>query len=206
MRVSSCCQYPTFSHHLCFLLVVSLLTFRVGFLQADNKHEGGFKEIDWVDLLPDEDLQALMNPPSWMTEIVDGSDADDLALLSSDRPFDQPLSESDERFRQALNSSAIRPEFDNQAVRIPGFIVPLAFDDRRRTIEFFLVPYFGACLHLPPPPPNQIIYVNYEPGLELDLLYEPYWIEGVLRADSVANPVADAAYRITAANIEVWRE
>lgn len=159
-----------------------------------------YKEIDWVDLLPDDDLQALMNPPEWLLDIYDGSDEDDLDLLSSG--LDGSANEA--RFLQALKSSVVRPEMDQQQVRIPGYIVPLAFDDRRRTIEFFLVPYFGACLHLPPPPPNQIIYVNYEPGIAIDKLYEPYWVEGVLLTSEVSHAVGDSAYRITAARISLY--
>jgi hypothetical protein len=160
-----------------------------------------YKEIDWVDLLPEDDLQALMNPPEWLFDIVDGSEEDDLALLSSGREG----GDAEQRFLQALQSSIVRPEMDQQRVRIPGYIVPLAFDDRRRTIEFFLVPYFGACLHLPPPPPNQIIYVNYEPGIEIDRLYEPYWVEGVLLTSEVSHAVGDSAYRITAARISLYQ-
>jgi uncharacterized protein len=159
-----------------------------------------YKEIDWVDLLPDDDLQALMNPPAWLLDITDGSDGDDVELLSSG--FDGSADEA--RFLQALKSSVVRPEMDQQQVRIPGYIVPLAFDDRRRTIEFFLVPYFGACLHLPPPPPNQIIYVNYEPGITIDKLYEPYWVEGVLLTSEVNHAIGDSAYRITAARIKLY--
>jgi len=159
-----------------------------------------YKEIDWVDLLPDDDLQALMNPPEWLLDIDDGSDDDTLDLLSSG--LDGSTEEA--RFLQALKSSVVRPEMDQQQVRIPGYIVPLAFDDRRRTIEFFLVPYFGACLHLPPPPPHQIIYVNYEPGIAIDKLYEPYWVEGQLLTSEVNHAIGDSAYRITAAKISLY--
>jgi len=159
-----------------------------------------YKELEWTDLIPEADLQALLNPPSWMMDIEDGSDADDVTLLSEER---EP-NEQEARFLQALKSGEVKPELDNQRVRVPGFIVPLAFDDRMRTIEFFLVPYFGACLHLPPPPPNQIIHVNYELGIEMNALYEPYWVEGVLKTVNVSNEVADSAYRISEARIQLY--
>ena len=49
---------------------------------------------------------------------------------------------------------------DGATVRLPGFIIPL--DARRDGVldEFLLVPYFGACIHVPPPPPNQLVYVR----------------------------------------------
>jgi len=159
-----------------------------------------YRELDWVELIPDDDLAALLNPPQWLMEIDDGSGLDDPALFDTR----EQENESDSRYRQALQSSAVRGELANQKVRVPGFIVPLAFDDKRRVIEFFLVPYMGACLHLPPPPPNQIIHVNYELGLEQDSLWEPYWVEGELQIKTVSHYLGDAAYAIDAQNLEIY--
>lgn len=171
-------------------------------VQVAEEEREPYREVDWVELMPEDDLQALMTPPDWMTDIVDGSDEDDLDLLSSPRAED----EQEARFFQALESGNVVPEMDNTRIRIPGFIVPLAFDDRQRTIEFFLVPYFGACLHLPPPPPNQIIYVNYEPGIEMVSIYDPFWVEGELTARPMSNDLADAAYRLTAHAVALYHE
>ena len=93
----------------------------------------------------------------------------------------------EDSYQLALVSTRIKPEMDGRAVRIPGFIVPLEFDGEQIITEFFLVPYFGACLHMPPPAPNQIIHVNYEKGLELEALYDPFWITGILSASLVKN-------------------
>ncbi|MBC54498.1 MAG: hypothetical protein CMQ34_11755 [Gammaproteobacteria bacterium] len=164
--------------------------------------EEPYREVDWIELMPEDDLQALMSPPDWMTDIVDGSDEDDLRLLSSPRADDS----GEARFFEALESAEIVTAMDNTRIRIPGFIVPLAYDNRQRTIEFFLVPYFGACLHLPPPPPNQIIYVNYELGIDQHSMYEPVWVEGVLRAQPVSNAVANAAYRLNASVITPYHD
>lgn len=155
-----------------------------------------------MQLMPEADLQALMTPPDWMNDIVDGSEEDDLDLLSSPRAED----EQESRFFQALASAEVVPAMNGARIRIPGFIVPLAFDDRQRVIEFFLVPYFGACLHLPPPPPNQIIYVNFEPGIALDSIYDPFWVKGVLETRPMNNDLADAAYRLVAQSVLVYRE
>lgn len=185
-------------HYACMTVLIGV---GFGLPTASGEQSETYQEIDWVELLPEDDLQALMNPPHWLLDIADGSDEDDVDLLFSARDG----SEEETRFLQALQSNIVRPEMDQQRVKIPGYIVPLAFDDRRRTIEFFLVPYFGACLHLPPPPPNQIIYVNYEPGIEIDRLYEPYWVEGVLLTSEVSHAVGDSAYRITAAQISLYQ-
>jgi uncharacterized protein len=183
-------------HGLSLVLKLSLtLLLSTSAFAAENPQ---YREIDWIELIPDADLEALRNPPEWIFEVEDGTDEDDASLFSSERAAGDP----DSRFMQALTSKEVKPEMNGQHVRVPGFIVPLAFDDRRRTIEFFLVPYFGACLHLPPPPPNQIIYVNFEQGIEMEHLYDPYWVEGILKTTEVSNEVAEAAYHIGAA--KVW--
>jgi hypothetical protein len=51
---------------------------------------------------------------------------------------------------------------DGQNIRLPGYIVPLEVSEEGRTTEFLLVPYFGACIHVPPPPSNQIVHVKSE--------------------------------------------
>ncbi len=159
-----------------------------------------YRVVEWVELIPDEDLAALLLPPQWLLEIDDGSSLDDPALFGSR----EQESDADKRYRQALQSTAVRGELADQKVRIPGFIVPLTYDGQQRVIEFFLVPYMGACLHLPPPPPNQIIHVDYEMGLALDSLWEPYWVEGVLEIKTVSHFLGEAAYAINARKLELY--
>ena len=67
---------------------------------------------------------------------------------------------------RAMTSTKTVAELDGLAVRIPGFIVPLDMDEEQRVTELFLVPYYGACLHMPPPPPNQMIYAKLERGIK----------------------------------------
>lgn len=92
-------------------------------------------------------------------------------------------------------SSKVMPELDGKAVRIPGFIVPVEYQENIVT-EFFLVPYFGACFHMPPPPPNQTIYVTSEEGVELSSIYDPYWLKGVMEIKQKGNEIANAAYSL----------
>ena len=181
-------------------LTLVLLHSWQGVLAQEAETAPEYREIEWVELIPDDDLAALLNPPQWLTEIDDGSRMDDPALFGSR----EQESEEDARYRQALQSTAVRGELADQKVRVPGFIVPLNYDDQRRVIEFFLVPYMGACLHLPPPPPNQIIHVDYELGLPLDSLWEPYWIEGVLEIKTVSHFLGEAGYAIDAQRLELY--
>ncbi len=65
-------------------------------------------------------------------------------------------------------------------VRIPGYTLPLAFDKDRRITDFLLVPWVGACIHTPPPPPNQMIHVSVPGGMAMRGRNSPVWIEGAI--------------------------
>ena len=161
-----------------------------------------FTTIEWIDLMPQEDLDALINPPSYINAIEDGSAADQItSQLQS-----AIAAASDDRYQQALVSTKIVPEMDGKAIRLPGFIVPLEFNDAQQVIQFFLVPFFGACIHVPPPPPNQILFVDYPAGLQLENLYDPLWISGVLSASVVENDLATAAYTLEMEYSEEYTE
>ncbi|MBS3803473.1 MAG: DUF3299 domain-containing protein [Oleiphilaceae bacterium] len=139
------------------------------------------RTLDWIELMP----------------------ASDLALLESlpevEHEGDGPMSLPDE-----IMTGRVVPEMDNTAARIPGFIVPLKTVGNQRIVEFFLVPYFGACIHVPPPPPNQIIHVTYPEGIELDVLYDPYWIEGDLTISRTEHDIGTASYAIKAQNVQLY--
>lgn len=140
------------------------------------KDKSAYELIEWTDLMPEDDLQALLNPPEYLDDIVDGSPEDQLGAQAPQAATDK----KDERYQQALVSTKVRPEFNKRKIKIPGYIVPLSFDDNMIVNEFFLVPFFGACIHVPPPPPNQMIHVSYKKGLMLDSLYDPYFAEGTI--------------------------
>lgn len=164
--------------------------------------QSAFKTIEWTDLMPKEDLDALLNPPSYITEVEDGSFEDQI----SNQIQNTIAAASNDSYQQALISTRIVPEMNDQPVRVPGFIVPLEFNDEQLVTQFFLVPYFGACIHVPPPPPNQIIFVSYPKGLKLDSLYDPFWILGFLKTAVVENETATAAYSIQMQAFEIYTE
>tara|TARA_B100000674_G_C37779868_1_gene886694 strand:+ start:221 stop:895 length:675 start_codon:yes stop_codon:yes gene_type:complete len=156
----------------------------------NGETELGYSSIGWDDLIPKEELEILLNPPEYLNDIVEGSDQDVLGKPSGGAG----ALAADDLYQQALNSVNVRKEIDGQAVRVPGFVVPLEFDDNQVITQFFLVPYFGACIHMPPPPPNQIILVNYSTGLELDALYDPIWVSGMLKVSMTENNLGRSAY------------
>ncbi len=152
--------------------------------------------------MPQDDLDALMNPPDYLDEIEDGSDDDLLnnqLMLAKDQV-------SDDRFMQALTSTRVMSEFDNLNIRLPGFIVPLEFDTQLNVTRFFLVPFFGACIHVPPPPPNQIVYGIFEQGLKLEALHEPVWLAGRLTTTLTENDVATSAYAMEVTSVAKYTD
>ncbi|MCP5089796.1 MAG: DUF3299 domain-containing protein [Gammaproteobacteria bacterium] len=74
-------------------------------------------------------------------------------------------------------------DLNGKSVRIPGYLLPIEFDGDKVT-EFFLVPYVGACIHTPPPPPNQIVHVKTEEAYTTDGgLYTPVWVNGLMKTE-----------------------
>lgn len=97
----------------------------------------------------------------------------------------------------------IRPELDGLTIRMAGYVTPVGFDADRVT-EFILVPFLGACIHVPPPSADQLVYVTEAEGLELDMMYEPIWVTGTLKAEPLATVLADVGYRIEGAAVEPY--
>ena len=66
-------------------------------------------------------------------------------------------------------------KLDNLRVEIPGYLVPLSLGKDKKAKELLLVPTLGACIHVPPPPPNQTIYIRYDKGISVtEAGYTPY--------------------------------
>jgi len=97
----------------------------------------------------------------------------------------------------------INMNLNNKKIKIAGYIAPITFDGDNVT-EFLLVPYRGACIHVPPPPPNQIIYVKSANGLKADDIWSPKWIIGTLSASPVSTFVADVGYSMQEASVSPY--
>lgn len=169
-----------------------------------------YQVVDWNDLVPPMDLAALQgvtidhgsspegsSSPEWESENdVVGSEMD--SWEESGQSMDEMA------YQSALVSTRTVDTFNGKDVKIPGFIVPLEFDDDMTITQFFLVPYFGACIHLPPPPPNQMVLVDYSEGLQLDALYTPFWISGEMSIQIVENEMGTSAYALQMDSYEVY--
>ena len=93
---------------------------------------------------------------------------------------------------------------DGKRVKIPGFILPFEYGSAGAISEFLLVPYFGACVHMPPPPPNQIVYVTAETPIEVQGPWDPIWAVGKLTAKRHMNDLGNTAYTLELDSWEIY--
>ncbi|MGF1738680.1 DUF3299 domain-containing protein [Photobacterium satsumensis] len=132
--------------------------------------------LDWIDLVPEKERTQF--------------NANQMPILNHDG--------------EAANQSMIgnvREELNGSTVKIPGFVIPLEGDDKAVT-EFLLVPYFGACIHVPPPPPNQIVYVKFPKGAPIQQLWDVVYVVGTLKTQSVSHDLAEVGYLLEGSAIE----
>lgn len=97
-------------------------------------------------------------------------------------------------------------ELNNERVRLPGFIVPFDFEAEGTISEFLFVPFVGACIHVPPPPPNQIVYVKSNTPVAFTSLWDPMWIEGTLTTQRHENILGNTAYTLQLDKLEPYEE
>jgi len=149
------------------------------------------RELEWEELMPE----------GWdpLAEL-DALAGDDVQNLSDNSVRAIELFNA---YQEAVRSAPVVRELDGQKVRLPGFVVPLDFEDTEIS-EFLLVPYFGACIHVPPPPSNQIVYVTTVAGYPLQELFDPVWVTGEIRTEAHLNDVGDAGYTLQATIIEPY--
>lgn len=140
--------------------------------------------IDWDALLPDRERANFNTEPP--------------------PPIHDYLGERGAAARQT-GSIAVNTKLSETRVKIPGFVVPLVVNDNGVVSEFFLVPYFGACIHVPPPPPNQIVYVKLAGGIRLGSPEDAFWVTGTLHTQTNGNNLAKAAYTLDASRMELYK-
>lgn len=152
-----------------------------------------YREIIWDDLLPPHwvaEIKSQMAAIGKMGFLIDGTEAADDAMRA---------------LRQKWDNAPIDPGHIDQAVRIAGYVVRLDAD-RKPMREFLLVPYFGACIHLPPPPANQIILVRLARPASGFASMDTVWVEGILREARVDSGMAVSGYALDADRIWPYEE
>ncbi|MBO0369174.1 DUF3299 domain-containing protein [Pseudomonas putida] len=147
------------------------------------------RELDWPALIPEG---APVQAPQ-LAPLHDLSQIGNALAAESAPPAPQ----------QSANAPVVQA-LDNQQVKLPGYIVPLEVSEEGRTTEFLLVPYYGACIHVPPPPSNQIVHIFSEMGVRVEDLYQPYWIEGRMQVKASSSELADTGYQMEAEKIYAY--
>jgi uncharacterized protein len=150
------------------------------------------QEITWEDLWPegeDKRLEELFD--AYMNSV--GKDSGAIAEGSAADMMPQ------------IGTFTTVPSLNQKKVRMPGYIVPLDFNAKDLHSTFLLVPYFGACIHTPPPPPNQIVFVTAKPAVTIKDIWAPIWVEGVMTTERKDSKMADAAYALALSKVEPYQ-
>jgi len=114
--------------------------------------------------------------------------------------------------KQRALAGAVNTSLDGKLVRVPGYLLPLEFSGKQVT-EFLLVPWVGACIHTPPPQPNQIVHVKADKPIEVKGMFDAVWVSGRIAATAARKSVyitdgtteIDVGYSIRASQVEPYR-
>jgi len=154
-------------------------------------------ETDWLDLMPPEDQRALETMPEISHDSPETADG-----FSSQGG----LRQREQSLPPVMYSNKTVAKLDGRRIRLGGYPVPLENDAQGRSTLFFLVPYPGACIHVPPPPPNQLVFIRPENPIELGNLWDAYWVHGTVRVDLTENAMATSAYTLELERLELIEE
>jgi hypothetical protein len=149
-----------------------------------------FKEIRWEELVPKDwdptkDFKAL-----------------NLGTLQDSDPR---AMEALEKMKALFDNAPAEPAFAGAKIRLPGFVIPLERKGEQVT-EFILVPYFGACIHTPPPPANQIIHAVATKSVGKLRSMDPVWVTGTLSLQRADTPWGKAGYRLAVDKVVPYEE
>lgn len=148
-------------------------------LRAQASEE--FREIMWEDLIP---------PGVPYSEIIAEGDLDEI-----NDTWAPIFDENGVKLNTALNG---------QRVKLPGYIVPLE-TGVDGVSEFIFAPYLGACIHVPPPPPNQLVFVTTQTPWPSDSLWDAIWVYGQMNARLQTTELAEIGYELIAEKIEFYQ-
>lgn len=155
-----------------------------------------YPKIAWEDLeLPGHGLEDIVKKYQAQIEAIPEGDPAEEAVM--------------EKMQAELNTAPVNPAMNGKKIKLPGFVAPLEIDESNGMVgDFLLVPYFGACIHLPPPPLSQTILVKPLTGksISMERVYEPIWVSGTIRTESTKTDLADAGYQIVDAAIDMYQE
>ncbi len=139
---------------------------------------GVYKDTEWLDLMPKAEIEALKN--------------------AQGLPVDHNAK------GEQVGSFVTVPGVNNTKIRLAGYVVPVEQTNDGQMTEFFFVPYFGACIHVPPPPPNNIVYVKMAKPIPAADMFNAYWLEGTIKTERMSNDIAATAYVMTGDTLRLY--
>jgi hypothetical protein len=150
-----------------------------------------YKQIEWDTLVPKgwdptQDLKVLLGSGKL-------KDSDPRAM------------DALEKMKVLWDSAPTEPSLAGARIRLPGFAIPLEIKGDKVT-EFLLVPYFGACIHSPPPPANQIVHATSAKALKGMRSMDAVWVSGILSLHRADTPWGKAGYRLAVDKVEPYEE
>lgn len=163
--------------------------------QSANDYPAGYDELTWEDLVPagftGDDIYARYEDR--LAALDDGSPEADAIYAEMQAEYD------------SLDS--VNEELDGAKVNLAGFISPINYQDEIVT-EFLLVPYFGACIHVPAPPGNQTVFVTLDEseGIPIDDTWDAIWVAGTMSVDTSVTEIGTASYTLTDATTGLYEE
>ena len=162
--------------------------------------------LRWEDLMPQGAEDELIRQQAEFYAMLEKRYAANETSLMDAQPFNEIEEGSTLDYMPQLGTFEVVDDLDGELIRIPGYVVPFDFDQNRRHREFLFVPYMGACIHTPPPPPNQIIFVHADPAIRVKDIWAPYWAEGTLTTQETRSEMGDAAYALSLDKLEPYGE
>ena len=145
-----------------------------------------YRQISWDDLVP-KDWDPMKS-------------FDDVRKLGALPDSDPRVQQLYERMREVWDNAPPVPQLAGQRIRLPGYVVPLE-ESKDGLREFLLVPYFGACLHTPPPPANQIVFIRSKTPVKGFRTMDTVWVNGTLAVDRSRTEMGASTYNLTADSV-----
>lgn len=167
--------------------------YRIGDRLPQGQKDGPqsvFKEVAWDALMPSD-----WDP----MRVLKGLNLDQL------NDADPRAMEALDKLREEWNNAPANPTMNGARIRIAGFVVPLE-NQKNQISEFLLVPYFGACIHVPPPPANQLIHVFPAKPLKDIQTMQAVWVSGTVEALSADTAMGRAGYRMKAETVTPYKK
>ncbi len=156
-----------------------------------NDDDDDYRELDWKELAPESDAEKklIAKYQPQIDKIPEGSDATPL--------YDKMIAE--------FNALPANPKLDGQKIKLPGYVTVLE-QNKGLVSEFLLVPYYGACIHVPPPPLNNTLLIKLKKNqrLHMDDIYLPVWVKGIIHTKNTKTDLATAGYLIENAEVKLF--